>query len=801
MKKIISVFVFAIFALVCKAQTFQLSGKVFENNQNPIDYAEILLVKSDSIFRYAITDEDGNFLTNAPQGMYTFYVRQLGDTLYSQRVNLIQNVTLSIITERKAKELQEVVVTAKKKLIERKADRLVFNASNLPSTDGGDVMEILKVTPGLIVNNNSIAIIGKSDVNVMINKRPIELSGDELIIFLKGLRSNDVQSIEVITTPPARYEAEGNSGLINIVLKKIPQNTWNSTLTGSYIQAKYAAGSTGGNFNYRKNNLSFYTNASYNTGKSYNDDEGTIFYPEQKWENNGDYIYHSNSISTHTGIDVDITNNWSLGAQYMGNFNKPHSTNGNQIHIFNLSGNDIAGKIITEGSGDSKSNIHSANFHSVFTLDTLDRVINFDFDYLNFNANSNRSFASNTFDSHITDIPNGFTSQKNLLDRTINNYSTQIDIEHPFQNFELNYGVKLSFSRTRNDIDVFNLSSGLPVNDPNQSNNFLYKENTQAIYFSGDASFGSNNQWQMQMGLRGENTQFEGNSVTLDTVFKKTYFELFPTAYLSYKVNAKNIFYAEYGRRISRPGFDQLNPFRSYSSPYYYFAGNPELRPTFSNNIQLGYILNNTFYTTLFYTKNRDNAGGGIVLVDDDNYTQVGTRLNYFDDYNMGIGVSYVFNKWSWWMSQNSSNFYFTHADSKIYPLTPKTMEGYGSYFMTYNIFYLNSSQTLSAGFDFSYSPSQVSNSLLHNYSRTNVNAFIKMLFMDRKLSFTLTGNNLLKEYSFNHKSERNGILMISKAHYDPIFVRLSISYSFGSNNVKVKQWTVSNQDEKNRIN
>ncbi|MDR3340055.1 MAG: outer membrane beta-barrel family protein [Candidatus Symbiothrix sp.] len=280
----------------------------------------------------------------------------------------------------------------------------------------------------------------------------------------------------------------------------------------------------------------------------------------------------------------------------------------------------------------------------------------------------------------------------------------------------------------------------------------------------------------------------------------KSYFELFPTIYLGYNRNEKNIFYVEYGRRINRPGFDQLNPFRSYSNPYYYFAGNPELKPTFSNNIQLGYIYDNALYAALYYSNSKDNAGGGIVLIDDDSYTQVGTRLNYFDDYSMGSGVGYAFNKLSWWTSQNSANFYFSHADSKIYPLTPKTMEGYGANFMTYNIFYLNKSQTISTGFDFSYTPSQALTDLTQSYAKTNLNAFVKILFMERTLSVTLTGNNLLKEYLFNHKSERNGILMYSKGYYDPLFIRLSVSYSFGSKKVNIQQRQVSNQDEKDRL-
>jgi len=798
MKKIIIVSFLVNLVLASHAQNFQLLGKIIEENNNPVEFAEVLLIQNNTMSQYQLTNDSGKFAINTVQGKYLMLIRQLGDTLRIENINITHDTDLGDIkVHPNSKLLQEITVVAKKKLMERKNDKLVFNVTNLPSTDGGDAMEILHITPGIIVNNNTITIAGKSSVNIMVNDRPVKLSDDELVNFLKTLRANDIQSIEVITTPPAKYEAEGNSGIINIVMKKTVSDTWNGSVFGNYQQTKYGRGTLGGSFNYNKKALSFYSNASYNDGKSYMSDAGTIFYPRIKWDSKGDYTSNSHSFNARTGFDVNITDRWTIGAQYIGSLGKGNSNNSSNIDLLNAMDNSDAGKINTKTAGKSNFDMHSGNLHSIVQLDTLGKKINFDFDVLGYNTNSDETYKSNTNNSTDSQIPNGFASQDNILDRKITNYAVQIDVVHPIKKFSLNYGTKLSFTHTNNNIQVYNLNSGTPINDPNQTNQFLYDENTQALYATGSTQLGK---WSVQVGLRTENTQFTGNSITTDTVFKKSYLEIFPTAYLTYSYNEKNTFNAEYGRRINRPGFDQLNPFRSYSSPYYYFVGNPELRPFFTNNISLGYSYNNQFQMTLDYSEDKDNFGGGVSLLDKNGYTQVGTRLNYFDDYTTGTSLVYMINKWSWVTSQNSGGIYYQHSNSKIYPLTPKSAEGLLTYFQTNNIFYLNKKQTLSAGFDFTIIPTNNSTTLTHNYTQKNLNAFIKMLFFDKTLSVTLTVNNLLQEYSFNWRSESNGILQYSKGYYDPLFVRLAVTYNFGSKKLNVQQHKVSNEDEKGRL-
>ena len=175
-------------------------------------------------------------------------------------------------------QIQEVEILAKKKLIERKVDRLVFNVENSISATGGDALDALKVTPGLKVQNDQISMIGKGNMLVLINDRPTQLSGDDLISYLKTLKSDEIKKIEVITNPPSKYTAEGNSGVLNIITKNAKKNTWNSTIRSVYQQATYATGSIGGNFNLQKNKLTFSSSINYLNGSNAPVETNNIFY-------------------------------------------------------------------------------------------------------------------------------------------------------------------------------------------------------------------------------------------------------------------------------------------------------------------------------------------------------------------------------------------------------------------------------------------------------------------------------------------------------------------------------------------
>lgn len=201
-------------------------------------------------------------------------------------------------------------------------DRLIFNVENSISPPGGDAIDALKVTPSIRVQNDMITMIGKSGMSVMVDDKLIQLSGDDLVNFLKTISSDNIKNIEVITTPPAKYSVEGNSGLVNIKLKKAKKDSWNASINSAYRQATYVTGSIGGNFNYQKNKISIFSNLNYSNGASAPVETSKIYYPNQLWSNNSQRKDFNNSIGGRIGIDYQISKKWIMGIQYLGSNSK-----------------------------------------------------------------------------------------------------------------------------------------------------------------------------------------------------------------------------------------------------------------------------------------------------------------------------------------------------------------------------------------------------------------------------------------------------------------------------------------------
>lgn len=779
----------------------KISGHIKDGKNNPVEFVEIQLQNKDSIiFKSELTDAEGKFIIEAEKGEYSLLVRQLGVIYHKQKLSIDQDTYIGVIKLNENKQqLQEVVITSKKKLIERKVDRLIFNVENSISAGGGDAVDALKITPGLRVQNDAVSMIGKSNMSVMIDDKLIQLSGDDLINFLKTIPSDNIKSIEVITAPPAKYSAEGNSGLVNIKLKKAKKDSWSASVNSVYRQMTYPAGSLGGTLNYDKNKISMVLNSTCVIGDNQGVEKSKIEYPILLWNSETKGKYIRKSISNRFGLDYQLTKKWSTGIQYIGSNSKPNIIDEDITNLSDKNTNSNNGIIKTQGNSIRKRNLNSINWHSNIALDNLGKSIGIDFDYLNFKSNNNRNYYSSTTNSTQIELPNGFYSANNLTDQKIDNYSLQINIEYPMKWANLNYGSKISYSKTNNEVNYFNTTSGTSIYDPTQSNLFEYKENTQAFYFSGNKKF-LNNKLEIQLGLRMENTQTDGNSITLNQITKNNITKFFPTTYLSYTPNENNNFSMNYSKRITRPSFNELNPFRWYSTPYSYSEGNPYLQPSYAHNLEINYSFKDYLYTSIMYSKEIDNFGQ-VSLLNNNDYIQKVSRLNYFNNYTIGLQQVYVFKKIKWLESQNSFSTYFQHSDSKIYPITPKTNEGYGASITTANTITLNKEKTILTSFEFQHNFPHQSSDIVYNYSTTQLNLSLKMMFLQKNLQITITGNNIFKAYDFNNISTRNGVTATYNGYYDTRYLRFNLLYKFGNSKINVNQRQISNEDEKNRTN
>lgn len=694
------------------------------------------------------------------------------------------------------KQIEHIEIVTKKKLVERKIDRLVFNVENSISATGGDALDALKVTPGIRVLNDKISMIGKSGMIVMVDDKVIKLSGDDLIGFLKTIPSDNIKSIEVITVPPAKYEAQGNSGIINIKLNKVKQNSWNSSVRSTYTQTTYPAGTLGGNFNYNKDKISVESDLGYTNGSVAPSYKTTFFYPSQVWSEVNTNRNYYDLIRGKMGVNYRFSDSFNIGIQYMSSNNKKKNLENDFSTITNNSNNSIDSLIVNKAENKIRNRFSTVDFYSIYKLDTLGRKISANFNYLKFKDSQDRIFSSNNLLANNTVIPNSYYSANNISKQDIENYSANVDVDFPTKFADFTFGGKVSFTKNKTDLALYNLSSGSSVYDDTQSNRFIYKENTEALYIS--ASKKLSEKWETQLGLRFETTQTQGNSITLDKINKNNYSKLFPTFYLTYTPDENNIFSLNYSRRLNRPNFEDLNPFRIYNNKYQYSEGNPFLQPSYSHNMELSYTLKNNWTSKLYYSKITDGSGGIILIEPANNNLQANIILNYLNSQIIGLSESYTLNFKKWFQSYNSFDVYYSNSKSTV-PYLNSNVDGFNYNLTTNNTFSFNKEKTVLFGLNYSYNFKGISGvDRISAYSQLDVS--LKFLFLNKSLSLAIIGNDILKSSIITQTSITNNYQIKYKNYEDIRFLRLSLVYKFGNKDIKSTQIEGSNEEEKNRL-
>ena len=784
-----------IFLLVPIALISQVSikGKVIDKSQ-PIAWANVVLTDlNEHIITGGITDDNGNFNLKTESGTYRLTISFIGYTAFKKEITLKNDLDLGTVELKIDNALDEIIITHQKKLIEQKPDRIIFNVENSVNAIGGDALDALRIAPGLRIQNNSINLLGKGASRVMINGRLLQLSGEDLTSYLNAISANDIKKIEVITSPPAKYEAAENGGLINIILKKGQLNSWKNTISATNNTNTYNFLTLRNSLLYNKNRLSLSFNVNGTEGNSRNIEDFQVYYPNSTWDININSKDKADHLSTQLLLDYDVNKHTTIGIQYLGNTKTPDLADESISRIFNQS-NQLDSLLINNGNNRVKVNSHSINLHTNTKLDTLGKSISFDFDYFTYNSDQNRNFITNSF------LPNndflGINAAANTFsNQNIENFSVKTDAEHPTKFINLSYGAKISTIKNSSDIQFFNAITGIPVLDTNISNTFKYKETNQAIYVSGLKKI--NRKWDVQLGLRFENTKTKGYSVELNETNTNTYTKLFPSFYASYKKNENNSFSISYGKRIERPRFRDLNPFRVVISSNTFSIGNPFLRPAFVDNFEFKHTYKSKFTTHAFLSIRND--GSSIIFTSGvENNTQIVTRSNFFKQYIYGLGESFIFNKFSWWQSQNSINLIGSKTEFT---------ENIGAQPQNGIMFSANSSNTITLNsstklqIDASYdSPFKAG---LFSMGKTySIDLGISKQFLNKNLQVAVLVKDIFNTSSLNNlESTVNGIKQTYGQNDNNRYIRLSAKYSFGNKKIKENRRNFGNEEETRRAN
>jgi iron complex outermembrane recepter protein len=497
-----------------------------------------------------------------------------------------------------SKSLTGVTVTAKRPLIEQKVDRTIVNVDASVTNVGTNALEVLEKSPGITVDKDgNISLKGKEGVMVMIDGRPTQLGGADLANFLRNMTSNQMDQVEIMTNPPARYDAAGNAGIINIKTKKSKAAGYNGTVSLGFTQGKYPKTNEAFNFNYRQGKVNVYTNLSHYYNKSFstltiqrNLKKGNTTELENYFDQRADMKRYGNSYSVKTGLDYFLTKKTTMGFALNGFINPSVADNKNQTNI-STPAKDLESITLATVGSDTRWKSFSSNMYFRTVLDTTGKELSSDFDYMTYDSKNIQLMVNSFFDADYNSIMKSDTLMGNLP-QNIKIYSGRIDYLHPLKKgarFET--GIKSSIVRTDNNAIYDSLEYGSIRHDFNRSNHFIYEENINAAYvnLSGYVSKKIN----AQLGLRLENTNAKGNQLTTGENFDRQYTQLFPTAYFQYKANEKNNFGLNYGRRVRRPDYQSLNPFIRFIDRYTYSQGNPDLKPQLSDNIELSHTYKN----------------------------------------------------------------------------------------------------------------------------------------------------------------------------------------------------------------
>lgn len=795
MNRIILASVLFLFQINVFGQQFSVKGKIINQNKTPLEFATATLLKADkTLYQQTSTDSLGNFILNAENGNYRLIIEQFGTEFSNKEIIINQNIDLGNLEVKEQIQLDGVTVKSRKKLVEQKVDRLVFNVENSVVTTGGTALDALKSTPTVRVQNETISIVGKGEVLVMIDDRLNKMTQEDLVAFLRSIPADNIKSIEVITTPPAKYEAEGNSGLINIKLKTAKANSWTANIGTTYTQRSYASGNINGLFIYNYNKLSLQASINKGTDQFRTTSDDRIYYPNEVWKQDIATKSKTDLLSIGFGADYKMTENWTSGVKYLGNFNDRNSANNPLTTRYNTAG-EINSYVFSNVNAQNKPQMNSVNWNNVFNLNNEGKNITVDLDYFNYQKDDSRIFSGNEMDNQKENIPGTYFAAINSNLNQLKNYSAKIDVSIPYSWANISFGGKGFYTNTKNNLTVFDNETGAPILDINYSNIFTYKEYNEAIYFSANKKL--NEKWETQIGLRTEATQTEGYSENLNQTNRNNYIKLFPTAYVTYNANDNNSYSLNYSRRIRRPDFDYLNPFVIRTSPFYYSEGNPFLKPSIIDNLQFSYIRNQKWVNNVYFSQVSD-FGQELAIIDPETNITKSTPINYADTYQIGLSTYYNFNKYSWWNSFMGFNLNYQNVKSRTNLIA--SVDGYNGYIYTNNDFTVNQSKTLFLGLNYGLQlPGRYQ---VFNISTLNIlDVSVKFLALKKNLSITLTGEDLLNAQKPLISYYSNGIKNTMKNYGDSRAFRIALSYKFGNQSVKSKERNFGNEEERNRAN
>lgn len=792
-----------------------IKGSVKDAQGNAMPFVTVSVLAQDStLLTGAITDDNGAYAVEVNANRYIIQASYVGYvTAYGGPDFVLREET---------EKLAEVEVKAKKPLIERQMDKLVVNVSASPLAAGSNGNDILRRAPGVRIDKDgNITVNGKS-VEIWIDGKPSYLSGQQLKAMLDGTDGNTIEKIEIISNPSAKYDASGQGGIINIKTKRNMMKGLNGILSAAYGGMYFGDVKRWLQMDMVSLNLNYRSEKTYTFGQltqvfAQNDIDFETYRKTPTLENYSysgyamDFQYYMLKVGNDWYIDSVNTLGFILQVPYM-KVNQRIIDGRN--YAYTVEGTDTVSKSISHTGAQIHSPQHTANLNYTHTFnDELERELTVNVDYNRYN--------NKTANTQLTNYDELLPYSLGLIinsQQVIDIYSAKLDFQTKFwKTGMIECGVKYGLSSTNNHMTTDSIFDDIPLSQTRQD--FRYDEHVAAAYISVGKQFGEH--WSVKLGLRGEYTYSFGNWLSADSVTRRSYFNPFPTAYIGYttsplgKLQQPIAVSASYTRRIKRPNYWMLNPFRTYVDAYSYQEGNTELTPEFNNDVELHFSWTQYLNVTFNFAHTQDMFSQKTMILPDGmgftKWSNFGTCTTHGG--NISLTELPLVPKYTKAEDGSKSmqgawlaltvNAGWLHFINKSYEKLPNGKPVYEN-----RSHYGYVSGTLS-----SYLPKDWTLTLDANWSSPMTTGYnregsmyylsfgVRKMYMKKGLIFNLNMQDLARSLSFTDKSEgmQPGYTSWNRNTVRQQRVMLSVTWMFGQYQ-QHKNRKVGNMDELNRL-
>lgn len=770
---------------------FKVTGSVEIIDDKKTDSLNVFLIDNVNRKTHTIkTDQNGKFeFYKIDKGLYNLIIDNQTHELYKKEYYINKDTILKVSLNKKIISLDEINISGQQKKIRKKVDRTVFTPSNNIAIKSGSANDVLKIMPGVLVQKEKITVIGKKDVLLFVDGKQLSIQPEEIYTYLNSINSANIKNIELISNPPSNFDSNGDVGIVNINLKTIKSlKNWSSNIGISQFQATYDERLYKANFNFKANKLFFSSNFSFREGlgKTFSDEE--IYYQNSTTINKTKSINHSERFNGLLNLQYALNKKTTIDFQFSNNYRTPKDFSKGESMIETTYTNQPTQQQNFYNKNIDERRFNSLNFQLAKKIDTLGNLLVFKMDYFNHYKNNLQSLSLNK--TNGGDIENGF---ENFGGQNINNFSSSSDVTMPTKFLNLEFGLKSSLTITKNHLKKIDYNNFLPRTS--YEDDFNFSENINAIYLSGKRNMFKD--WELKLGIRYEYTFTKGSSMSTNNENKKRYNNLFPSFFIT-KIKNDNSFSFSYSKRINRPKYNVLNPFKLYFNPYSYTSGNPNLKPSISHNFEFSYDYKENFQNKFYYTYNQ-NKYTLITYVDNSSMNQINIPKNFIDSHEFGVTENFSFLLFKKIESYSTLNLVYNKSLSQDESLIKHT-QGFGGFIENNESFSVDKNKNYIVSVHFNYGfPSYGS---LYKSKEVFVSDFsFRGIFLNKKIIVNLSVNDIFKTNINRWTQETNGITIYRTYKSDNPSFDFSINYNFGSSKINSKKISSSNKNEEIRAN